>query len=197
MPTMSEQGLGAAVAKMEQAGVQPAAVNVFRRYYAQLEQGATGLIRETDIDPVGELPHLRDLKVDDGIAGDAFARTVVIKLNGGLGTSMGMDRAKSLLPVKGDRTFLDIMVAQVLQLRRRHSVALPLLFMNSFRTRDDTLRALQRHSDLAVDGLPLDFMQSQEPKLRADDLTPVSWPADPTLEWCPPGHADVYPSLLW
>ena len=43
--------------------------------------------------------------------------------------------------------------------------------------------------------LPVDFLQSREPKLRADDLAPVDWPADPELEWCPPGHADVYPSL--
>lgn len=68
--------------------------------------------------------------------------------------------------------------------------------MNSFRTHGDTLAALGGYDDLEVDGLPLDFVQSQEPKLRADDLTPVSWPPDPTLEWCPPGHGDRYPSLV-
>lgn len=193
---MSEQGLAAAVAKMTQAGVGEAAVNVFRRYYIQLEAGETGLIHEAEIEPVGELPYLPGLPVPDDVARAAFARTVVIKLNGGLGTSMGMDRAKSLLPVKDGKTFLDIMVEQVLALRAEHGVELPLVFMNSFRTRDDTLAALAGHPELAVDGLPLDFMQSQEPKLRTDDLTPVDWAPDPTLEWCPPGHADVYPSLL-
>ena len=49
--------------------------------------------------------------------------------------------------------------------------------------------------DLAVDGLPLDFLQNKEPKLRADDLGPVEWPDDPDLEWCPPGHGDVYVAL--
>ncbi|MGN6605653.1 MAG: UTP--glucose-1-phosphate uridylyltransferase, partial [Jatrophihabitans sp.] len=193
---MSEAGLAAAVAKMRDAGVSDAAVNVFRRYYGQLERGATGLIDEASIEPVGDLTHLHDLPADGAEVGDAFARTVVIKLNGGLGTSMGMDRAKSLLPVKDGLTFLDIMVRQVQTLREQHGVTLPLLFMNSFRTRDDTLAALARHEGIATDGLPLDFMQSQEPKLRADDLFPVEWPADPSLEWCPPGHADVYPSLL-
>ena len=67
--------------------------------------------------------------------------------------------------------------------------------MNSFRTRDDTLRALAAYPDLPVDGLPLDFVQNREPKLRADDLTPVEWPADPDLEWCPPGHGDLYTAL--
>jgi UTP--glucose-1-phosphate uridylyltransferase len=79
--------------------------------------------------------------------------------------------------------------------RAAYGVKLPLMFMNSFRTREDTLAALARYDDLAVDGLDLDFLQSQEPKLRADDLTPVEWPADPSLEWCPPGHGDLYASL--
>jgi UTP--glucose-1-phosphate uridylyltransferase len=68
--------------------------------------------------------------------------------------------------------------------------------MNSFRTQDDSLAALAKHEGLAVDGLPLDFLQNQEPKLRTDDLTPVTWEADPTLEWCPPGHGDLYTALL-
>ena len=67
--------------------------------------------------------------------------------------------------------------------------------MDSFRTSDDTLAALAAHPGLATDGLPLDFLQNREPKLRSDDLTPVSWPADPTLEWCPPGHGDIYTAL--
>ena len=67
--------------------------------------------------------------------------------------------------------------------------------MDSFRTSDDTLEALAAHPGLAVDGLPLDFLQNREPKLRSDDLTPVSWPADPSLEWCPPGHGDIYTAL--
>ena len=120
---------------------------------------------------------------------------MIIKLNGGLGTSMGMDKAKSLLRVREDKTFLDLIVDQVRAARAAYGVKLPLVFMNSFRTHDDTLDALSGYPDLAVDGLELDFVQSQEPKLRADDLSPVEWPADPTLEWCPPGHGDLYPSL--
>ena len=87
-------------------------------------------------------------------------------------------------------------MGQVAAARAAYDVTLPLIFMNSFRTHDDTLAALSGYGDLAVDGLPLDFVQSQEPKLRADDLTPVEWPADPSLEWCPPGHGDLYPSLV-
>ena len=120
---------------------------------------------------------------------------MIIKLNGGLGTSMGMDKAKSLLPVRKGKTFLDIIVDQVRHARATYGIQLPLLFMNSFRTHADTLAALAPYTDLPVAGLDLGFMQNQEPKLRADDLTPVEWPADPSLEWCPPGHGDLYTAL--
>jgi UTP--glucose-1-phosphate uridylyltransferase len=175
------------------AGVD--AQNVFAHYYRELESGATGLIGEDEISPLPELPYLPDLDVDAAQARDALAHTVVLKLNGGLATSMGLEHAKSLLPVKDGKSFLDIIVAQVLALRREHDVPLPLLLMNSFRTRDDSLAALDRYPELTVDGLPLDFLQNREPKLTADTLEPIRWPADPELEWCPPGHADLYPAL--
>jgi UTP--glucose-1-phosphate uridylyltransferase len=57
------------------------------------------------------------------------------------------------------------------------------------------LAALRRHEGLEDPELPLDFLQGAEPKLRADDWRPVSWPADPRLEWCPPGHGDLYTAL--
>ena len=68
--------------------------------------------------------------------------------------------------------------------------------MNSFRTSADTMAALARYDDLPVEGLPLEFLQNKEPKLLAKDLSPVSYPKDPDLEWCPPGHGDLYTALL-
>ena len=192
---MSEQGLQLAQDKMAAARVNPHAVEVFSHYYHQLEEGVTGFIPEDSIDPLEDPDLLADVEVSDEDARAALAATVIIKLNGGLGTSMGMDRAKSLLPVRTGKSFLDLIVGQVRAARATYDVPLPLLFMNSFRTREDTLAALAGYDDLAVDGLELDFLQSQEPRLRADDLTPVEWPDDPSLEWCPPGHGDLYPSL--
>src|SRR5215216_6676201 len=192
---MSETGLRAAQAKMTAAGVHQKAIDVFTHYYAQLEEGVTGFIAEESITPL-ERPHLLEsVAVTDEDARAALARTVMIKLNGGLGTSMGMDKAKSLLPVRDEKSFLDIIVDQVRSARTTHGVKLPLIFMNSFRTHDDTLAALTAHPDLAVDELELDFVQNSEPKLLADDLTPVEWPRDPELEWCPPGHGDLYTAL--
>lgn len=192
---MSADGLARARHKMHEAGVPPAAVDAFARFYGLLESGETGIIAERDVTPLTQVPHLADLDVDEEAGREALAVTAVIKLNGGLGTSMGMDRAKSLLRVRGERTFLDVIAEQVLVARATTGARLPLVLMNSFRTRDDTLAALTVYPDLRVDGLPLDFVQNREPKLRADDLTPVDWPADPDLEWCPPGHGDLYTAL--
>ena len=193
---MSEDGLARAREKMTTAGVSGAAIEAFAHYYGELEQGATGLVPEAEIDPVTDLPVYEDTAVTPDQAREALGQTVFVKLNGGLGTSMGMSRAKSLLPVRDGLSFLDITVRQVLAARAEHDVRLPLLLMDSFNTQQDTLAALAAYPELPVDGLPLDFLQSQEPKLLASDLTPVSWPADPRLEWCPPGHGDIYPSLL-
>lgn len=189
-------GLSAATTKMADAGVPQPAIDTFADFYRQLVDGATGMIPEDTIEPLRDVPRAADLTGRFGVdeQRQAASETVVIKLNGGLGTSMGMDRAKSLLPVHGDRTFLDLTVAQVLHVRERLGVDLPIVFMNSFATDADTLAALAAY-DLEVDGIPLRFLQSQEPKLRADDLTPVEWAADPALEWCPPGHGEVYSAL--
>ncbi len=181
---------------MRAADVADEAIATFVRSYHLIEAGESGIIAEDSIAPVTDLPQLADLPpVPEATVASALAHTVMIRLNGGLGTSMGIDVAKSLLPVKGEHTFLDVIANQVLAFRREHSVALPLLFMNSFRTRGPSLDALSRYPDLGVGDLPVDFMQSREPKLRSSDLGPVDWPADPELEWCPPGHADVFPSL--
>ncbi|MCZ0856469.1 UTP--glucose-1-phosphate uridylyltransferase [Actinomyces israelii] len=193
---MSENGLNAAQRKMRDAGVAQQAIDVFSHYYRALEDGATGLIPEETIEPLTHIDSIEDVEISEAGAREALSRTVMIKLNGGLGTSMGMDRAKSLLPVRDGKSFLDILVDQVMAARRTHGVSLPLIFMDSFRTRDDTLAALAEHPGVAVDGIPLDFLQNREPKLRADDLTPVTWEADPDLEWCPPGHGDIYTALV-
>ena len=179
---------------MAAAGVDEVAIETFAHYYRLLEHGETGMIPESTIEPV-EMESLADVEVSDDDAAAALRGTAVIKLNGGLGTSMGMDRAKSLLCVRRGLSFLDVIARQVLHLRTKYDATLPLLFMNSFRTSGDTMAALARYEDLPVEGLPLEFLQNKEPKLLAKDLSLASWPKDPDLEWCPPGHGDIYTAL--
>lgn len=192
---MSDHGLGLATARMRDAEVPDLAIATFARLYRQLESGATGLIREADVEPLRDIDRQADLASDPEAEAAALAQTVVIKLNGGLGTSMGLEAAKSLLPVRDGATFLDLIARQVLAAREQHGARLPLVLMNSFRTREDSLAALAAYPDLAVDGVPADFLQNREPKLVADTLEPVTWEKDPSLEWCPPGHGDIYTAL--
>src|ERR671933_2814491 len=173
-------------------GQSEEAVRTFARAYEQLAGGATGTLPDAELEPVGEVPAAADLPHDD--PAEALDRVAVVKLNGGLGTSMGMTRAKSLVEARDGLTFLDVIVRQVLALRDRHRARIPLVLMNSYRTRADTRAALERYRELEAD-VPLDFLQHREPRIRADDLTPVEWPADPEAEWCPPGHGDLYPAL--
>ncbi len=188
--------MGRCVHKMQDAGLSEAAINNFSHYWQLCADGASGLIAEDTIRPLLEVASLDSVEVSAADARAALQQTVMIKLNGGLGTSMGLDRAKTLLKVRDGHTFLDLIVAQVQHARHTYGARLPLLFMNSFRTRQDTLAHLAGFADLVVDGLPLDFLQNAEPKILADGLGPVEWPADPSLEWCPPGHGDLYPALL-
>jgi UTP--glucose-1-phosphate uridylyltransferase len=185
-------GLQASIDKMRAEGVGEAAINTFAHYYEQLREGASGMLPESEIEPVTDLPALEDLAEPDPAV---LESAVVVKLNGGLGTSMGMTKAKSLIEAKDGLTFLDIVEGQVLALRERYGARIPLVLMDSFATREDSLAALERHPEIGSD-VPPDFVQNKVPKIAAEDLQPVSWPADPSLEWAPPGHGDVYTALV-
>jgi UTP--glucose-1-phosphate uridylyltransferase len=192
---VSAEGLRLCQEKMQAAGVPDVAIATFAHYYRQLEEGASGFVGEAEIEPVESVPDADELPEPPDGAREALDRTVVIKLNGGLGTSMGMTKPKSLLPVKDGLSFLDVIARQVLELRRRFDARVPLVLMDSFATREESLAALRRHDELAGD-IPLDFVQNKEPKLRADELVPAEWPPNPELEWCPPGHGDIYTALV-
>src|SRR4051794_4438801 len=193
---MSSEGLAASVEKMRREGVPDAAIATFANFYERLVAGEQGLLGEDELEPVGELPDAGELPpASDEEVRAVLDRAVVIKLNGGLGTSMGMTRAKSLLEAKDGLSFLDVIARQVLGLRERTGAGLPLVLMNSFATRNDSLAALERYPGLSAD-LPPDFVQGRVPKIRADDLRPATWPDDPELEWAPPGHGDIYTSLV-
>jgi len=192
---MSAAGLAEAARRMHERGLDERAIAVFSDYYHQLELGAQGTIPEDSIEPLVDLTRLDGVGATEAERAQALGQVVVIKLNGGLGTSMGLAGAKSALSVRDGLTFLDVIARQVLALRAQYAAPLPVIFMNSFRTHEETEAILAAYPDLPVRGLPLGFLQSAEPKLRVDDLSPVDWPANPELEWCPPGHGDVYLSL--
>src|SRR5580692_8196176 len=188
--------VAAVVARAEGGGIHGAEMAALCRRLRQLGEQDAGLLPSEVLEPVANLPRLDELpEPSSDQARDVLDRLVIVKLNGGLGTSMGLSGPKSLLEVKPGTSFLDVLATQVLALRERYGVRLPLVLMNSATTRGPSLDYLRRYGGLRVPGVPLDFLQGREPKIRADDLQPVQWPADPELEWCPPGHGDIYAAL--
>ena len=188
--------VAAVLAKAEAGGAHAAELAALRRRLRQLGEQQAGRLPGEVLEPLPDLPRLDELpEPAPGQAREVLDRLVIVKLDGGLGTSMGLSGPKSLLEVKPGASFLDVLATQVLALRERHGARLPLVLMNSATTRDPSLNALRRYDGLRVPGVPLDFLQGREPKIRADDLQPVQWPADPELEWCPPGHGDIYTAL--
>jgi len=194
--------VAAVVARAEDGGIHGAEMAALCRRLRQLGEQDAGLLPSEVLEPVANLPRLDELpEPSPDQARDVLDRLVIVKLNGGLGTSMGLSGPKSLLEVKPGASFLDVLARQVLALRERHRARLPLVLMNSEVTRDASLKALSCYGVLGVPGVagvpgvPADFLQGREPKIRADDFWPVRWPADPELEWCPPGHGDIYPAL--
>jgi UDP-N-acetylglucosamine pyrophosphorylase len=193
-PAMMNDAFGEFAGKMRKAGLGDAAIRAFQNSYENLVAGQTGLIPESTIQPVTELPRLEQIGKQAG-NGALLSQAVVVKLNGGLGTGMGLEKAKSLLQLKDGLTFLDFIAKQILYLRKQHASQLRFLLMNSFSTSRDTLEFLRQYPELG-EPQTLELMQSAVPKVDARTLKPVSWPANVELEWCPPGHGDLYPSLL-
>ena len=193
----SKQDFSAVATKMRSAGMPDLAVRTFQYYLKELVDGQSGLLGESLIAPVTDAPRLADWAGQYETGRQALAQTVVFKLNGGLGTSMGLNKAKSLLPVRENASFLELIARQVLHLRRSGAKPVPLLLMDSFSTAADAVEHLARWPELAAAQapLPLSFLQHQVPRLRADTLALVDWPADPQREWCPPGHGDLYTVL--
>lgn len=182
---------------MTAIGACPVAIETFLAAHRRMVAGETGLLGRDAIDPLRDVPSSSDLDPHRAQGTDALRRTVMIKLNGGLGTSMGLDTTKSLLPAKPGLTFLDVVIGQVLHVRRQAGVGLPLILMNSFNTEDETRASLRSNPEIAAGqpGIPVSFVQNRVPKIRADNGMPVDWPADRSREWCPPGHGDLYLSL--
>ncbi len=183
--------------KMRAENLGEPAIRAFENNYRALLRKETGLIGEDSITSVPELPLASALPA---VSDDAFRallrQTVVIKLNGGLGTGMGLEQAKSLLPVRDGLTFLDLIARQILHLREQAGGGTTprFLLMNSFSTSEDTLAFLRKYPALGG-AADLELMQNKVPKILKGNLSPLSWPDNAEMEWCPPGHGDIYASL--
>ncbi|XP_056264379.1 UTP--glucose-1-phosphate uridylyltransferase-like isoform X1 [Pseudoliparis swirei] len=136
----------------------------------------------------------------EGLPDDITAslnQLAVVKLNGGLGTSMGCKGPKSLISVRSESTFLDLTVQQIEHLNKTFNADVPLVLMNSFNTDDDTKKILQKYKHHRVKIHT--FNQSRYPRIHKESLLPIARSmalgGEAGEAWYPPGHGDVYASL--
>lgn len=180
--------LPAFISKMKTAGLMPVVIDSFAWHYEKVLTGDKGLIFNKDICPVQshEIADAAQFESYANAGKKALPHAVMIVLNGGLGTSMGLTCAKSLLEARDGKSFLEIILhqAEARQIR--------LAFMNSFNTQADTLSTLKL---LCPKQFPMLFVQNKFPKILQSDFSPATWPENPDLEWNPPGHGDIYAAL--
>jgi UTP--glucose-1-phosphate uridylyltransferase len=176
------------ISKMEQENFPPLVIDTFTYYYKKVISGETGLVSDREIRPVSpdEIEDATRIEEYADSGRKALSHAVLIKLNGGLGTSMGLTKAKSLLTVKNKKTFLEIIVKQA------ETWGVKLALMNSFSTHEDTINAL---SMIKSSVSPQLFIQNKFPKILQENLAPATCPKNPALEWNPPGHGDIYSAI--
>ena len=175
--------------KLREAQTPDLVIRLFKTHYENLQAGAGGFLRESEIEPVENVTDAETLETRFAELGrETLARAAVLKLNGGLGTGMGLEGPKSLLPVRGEDTFLSFI------LRQASRLSVPLVLMNSFSTDDLTAEAMQSLDTSGVQVLT--FLQHQVPKLDVETLGPAQCEADSKFTWCPPGHGDIYAALV-
>jgi len=181
--------------KMKAEGLGDAAIQAFKFSYSRLLSGDKGMIGESSISPAADVKKLEDIQKTIKQDTTLLKKTAVVKLNGGLGTGMGLDKAKSLLPVKDGDTFLDLIAKQVVDMRKKHG-GVKMSFMNSFSTSADTIAFLKKGYPELAEDKSIEFVQNKVPKIAKADLTAATDAKTPDNEWCPPGHGDIYAALI-
>ena len=182
--------------------------SLFRRYLNDKAKGNT--IDWAKINPPAPDQVVSYDKLPNTDAVEFLNKLAVIKLNGGLGTSMGCVGPKSVIEVRDGMSFLDLAVRQIEYLNKTykyvshvdvnfktltwHSVNVPFVLMNSFNTDEDTASIIKKYEGHNIDILT--FNQSRYPRILKDSLLPAAKSYTSQLsDWYPPGHGDVFESL--
>ncbi|KAI8845929.1 UTP---glucose-1-phosphate uridylyltransferase [Chytriomyces confervae] len=170
--------------------------DLFARYLAEKAKGQKINWSKIKSPKEEQILYYKNLKTPAANVSNAsnLAKLAVLKLNGGLGTTMGCVGPKSAIEVRDGMTFLDLTVRQVEYLNSTNQVNVPLILMNSFNTDVDTTNIIQKYSSHALQILT--FNQSRYPRVGKESLLPSATSyADNGPNWYPPGHGDLFESL--
>ncbi|XP_065168208.1 UTP--glucose-1-phosphate uridylyltransferase-like isoform X2 [Atheta coriaria] len=169
--------------------------DLFERFLA--EEGPSVQWDRMEKLPDGAVRNYQTLEVPTtDLVHQMLQKLVVVKLNGGLGTSMGCHGPKSVITVRNNLTFLDLTVQQIEHLNKTYKVNVPLVLMNSFNTDEDTEKIIRKYKNLQVEIHT--FSQSCYPRINRETLLPITngYDIEKDVEaWYPPGHGDFYKSF--
>ncbi|MBE7413571.1 MAG: UTP--glucose-1-phosphate uridylyltransferase [Leptospiraceae bacterium] len=180
---------------MKKENLSDALIFDFLQKVTQVQNGETGKVNWSEVgDLIPDTDEKELSKIHSEYSGSLnnLKKLVVIKLNGGLGTSMGLSYAKSLIEVKEGFSFLSIIAKQIKYIREKFGVEVPLILMDSYNTQKDSSIELKKIG--FTQNFPISFLQNKVPRILKDSLLPVSL-QNSKEEWCPPGHGDIYLSL--
>lgn len=166
---------------------------LFRRYLTDKAKGTT--LEWERINPPNpkQVVAYNDIKGNEEATSN-LSKLAVLKLNGGLGTSMGCVGPKSIIEVRDGKSFLDLSVRQIEHLNRQYDVNVPFILMNSFNTDEDTQTIIKKYQSHNV--TIKTFNQSRFPRVFKDSLLPVPRDFEDSIDcWYPPGHGDLFESI--
>jgi len=170
----------------------------FKQLFAQYKSSKGKAVEWEKVKPPPEgmvAPYSGIKLCDAKEAQELSKKLCVLKLNGGLGTTMGCTGPKSVIEVHSDLSFLDLTVSQIEDLNKSHSTDVPLILMNSFNTHDETLKVIKKYQHIKAQILT--FNQSRFPRIGKDNLLPMTEdPYGDKENWYPPGHGDVYRAFV-
>ncbi|ONF88393.1 UTP--glucose-1-phosphate uridylyltransferase [Leptospira santarosai] len=182
--------------KMIAEGLSSAFIRDFLKKTNLIRNGETGMVpweEVGDLDPTTDEITFEQIEKENVPDPSILKNLVVIKLNGGLGTSMGLSGPKSLIELKDGMSFLEIVAKQSEFIQKKYNVSVPLILMDSFNTQNESQAELKRIGFRQK--FPTTFLQHKVPRLLKESLTPIVC-ENPEEEWCPPGHGDIWISLL-
>ena len=183
--------------KLHEAGVPPEVASQFMRAHKKLMSSG---LRSTPEAHIAPLSHVRPYESIPNPSRDDVRRilpqAIVLKLNGGLGTSMDLDSPKGLLHVKEGLTFLDIAIKQVEQMEHRYGTDIRFMLMNSYRTSAETMEYLDTHHTGKFPAVN-ELMQYKYPRIDAETFEPIDIDGRDDLSWSPGGHGDFFEALVY
>lgn len=123
-----------------------------------------------------------------------LSQCAILKLNGGLGTTMGCSGPKALINVRDGVNFLEAIVQQLYDCNNTNNCNIPLVLMNSFNTQEETSKYLKDnlHDRVTV----LTFLQNEFLRINSRTGLPLAKSLNASKDmFYPPGHGDIFASL--